>query len=145
MTRLDPALVPPGRPFTLMRAHAACCGTPLFNTWRELPSISFFAAAAVADGGSGAAALLQPPEWRLNTRWSTVPPETLPPPAGSPTFDPRFLARFVARNVLYGRRGAPAPFELPTLEGCAVRPRAGATGSVAAGAPAPPRPLERPR
>ena len=121
VTRIDPRLVPEGRPFTLLRVHATCCSTPLFNTWRELPTISFFASAAAPDGGSGALALLQPPEWRLNTEWAQkVPGQTLVPP-GSFGFSPFFLARFLIRNWVFGSRGSPAPFPLPsTLEACKV-------------------------
>ena len=122
VSRQDPTHVPDGRPFVLLRVHAACCGTPLFNTWRELPTCSFFAAVAAPDGGSGAAALLQPPQWRLNTRWATAPAGSLLP-AGSDTFSPLFLLRFMARNFVYFRsRAEPAPFELPSdLEACEMR------------------------
>ena len=117
VTRLAPDLVPPDRPFVLLRVHASCCGTPLFNTWHELPTCSFFASAAAADGGSGAAALAQPPQWRLNTAWAQ--PGSLPPPAGSAAFGPLFLMRFIARNLYFRSRGV-APFELPPLSACAT-------------------------
>ena len=117
VTRLAPDLVPADRPFVLLRVHASCCGAPLFNTWQELPTCSFFATAAEADGESGAAALAQPPQWRLNTAWAQ--PGSLPPPAGSKAFGPLFLLRFIARNLYFRSRGA-APFNLPALTDCAT-------------------------
>ena len=117
VTRLAPELVPPDRPFVLLRVHASCCGTPLFNTWRELPTCSFFASAAAEDGGSGAAALARPPQWRLNTAWAL--PGRLPPPVGSTNFGPLFLMRFIARNLYFRSRGA-APFDLPPAAACAT-------------------------
>ena len=121
VSRLAPELVPEGRPFTLLRAHAACCGTPMFNTWRELPSISFFASVATEDGGSGAQALARAPSWRLNIKWALGGPLPLPAPVGSLEFSPFFLARFLARNILCAERAAPAPFELPAIEAVELR------------------------
>lgn len=125
---LDPALIPAGRPFKLLRAHATCCGTPLFNTWGALPSISFFAAAAATDGGSGAEALRRPPEWRLNTAWARGATPGSLVPAGSAGFSPLFLLRFIARNWWYAAsHGAPSPFPLPGGDeagACTVRQRA---------------------
>ena len=121
VTRLDSRLVPQGRPFMLLRAHATCCGTPLFNTWRELASCSFFASAAEDDGGSGARALRQAPAWRLNTQWALDAATPLPPPPGSPQFSPFFLARFLARNILCSEWATPSPFELPPPEDVVVR------------------------
>ena len=118
VTRLAPDLVPSDRPFVLLRVHASCCGAPLFNTWQELPTCSFFASAAAADGGSGAAALAQPPQWRLNTAWAR--PGSLPPPAGSKSFGPLFLLRFIARNLYFRRSRGAAPFILPPLDACAT-------------------------
>ena len=117
VTRLAPDLVPPDRPFVLLRVHASCCGAPLFNTWQELPTCSFFATAAAADGGSGAAALMYPPQWSLNTAWAQ--PGNLPAPAGSASFGPLFLMRFIARNLYFRSRGA-APFDLPSGAACAT-------------------------
>ena len=126
---LDPSLVPPDRPFTLLRAHATCCNTPLFNTWRELPTCSFFAPAVVEDGGSGAASLLQPPQWRLNVQFAQKAPTVTASCGTAQLFGFRFLARFMARNLVYYRsRAVPAPFALPeSLEACVVRQRAEAT------------------
>ena len=121
VSRLDPRLVPEGRPFALLRAHATCCGTPLFNTWRELASCSFFASAAEDDGGSGASALRRAPEWRLNTQWALDAATPLPAPAGSAQFSPLFLARFLARNILCAEWAAPPPFDLPPTEAVVVR------------------------
>jgi hypothetical protein len=117
VTRLTPSLVPSDRPFVLLRVNASCCGAPLFNTWLELPTCSFFASAAAADEGSGAAALAQPPQWRLNTAWAQ--PGSLPPPAGYAAFGPLFLMRFIARNLYFRSRNA-APFELPAAAACAT-------------------------
>ena len=117
VSRLAPDLVPPDRPFVLLRVHASCCGAPLFNTWQELPTCSFFATAAAADQGSGAAALAHPPQWRLNTAWAQS--GSLPPPAGSTAFGPLFLLRFIARNLYFRSRGA-APFALPPVAACAT-------------------------
>ena len=114
-SRIDPRLLPEERPFTLLRAHATCCGTPLFNTWRELPTCSFFGAAAV--GGDA----LPPPAWRINTKWALAPADSLPPPRGSASFDPFFLLRFISRNALNYRRRNPAPFTLPPEDACTVR------------------------
>ena len=121
VTRLDPRRVPEGRPFTLLRVHASCCGTPLFNTWRELPTCSFFAANAIADGGSGAASLARPPQWRLNTAWARAAPAAaaLLEPRGTPGFPALFLLRFIARNWAFSQRATPAPFELPLPAACA--------------------------
>ena len=110
ITFLCPRLVPAGRPFQLLRAHANCCGTPLFNTWRDLPSISFFAAAAEEDGKSGAAALREPPEWRLNTKWSSRVAHERLIPTGTTGFSPFFLLRFVSRNWFYAQLARPEPF-----------------------------------
>ena len=59
-SRLDPSRVPPGRPFVLLRLHATCCGSPMFNTWHELPTCSFFGVALEAEpsrDGTAAAAV----------------------------------------------------------------------------------------
>ena len=122
---LDPSLLPPDRPFTLLRAHATCCGSPLFNTWRELATCSFFSTAVVADGGSGAASLLQPPQWRLNTKFATGATTPAASIGTAEYFGPRFLLRFMARNLVYRARALPVPFALPqgSLEACVVRGR----------------------
>ena len=117
-TRLTPELVPKDRPFLLVRVYATCCGAPLFNTWPELPSCSFFASSVQADGGSGAAAVASRPQWRLNTAWA-LPVNSLPPPAGSKGFSPLFVMRFIARN-LYFRSRSNAPLQLPPADACAI-------------------------
>jgi len=120
VSRLDPGLVPPGRPFPLLRLHATCCGTPMFNTWRELATCSFFASTATAEESAAASALHRPPRWRLNTRWARGENET---PKGSPEFSPLFLLQFVVRNLVYRRRAAPCPFALPDLDKVIIRLR----------------------
>ena len=129
-TVLDPALVPARRPQQMLRLHSACCATAMFSaSWRELPTVGFYAAAVVAPAEGGAEArgvapdpstgcwgedpLLGAPQYRINTRWARAVPGR-PPPRGAAGFPLGFLLRFAVRNfLLYRDRRAPYPWALP--------------------------------
>lgn len=140
VSTLDPAIVPKGRPHQLLRVHATCCMTPMFSSsWRELPTIGFYAANVIVPGDNvndrdydrfvtpnestgcwdDDEPYLGPPSYRINTKWALTKPES----GGDEEFPPSFLMRFIFRNIVPLSRGNrnPYPYPLPPPDQVQVR------------------------
>jgi len=136
VTTLDPALAPKGRQ-ELLRLHANCCMTPLFSSsWREFPTVGFYAANVVILGEDANEVrivtpnettgcwdddepFLGPPLYRINTKWAVTKPAS----GGAEEFPPMFLLRFILRNMIPLTRGKrnPYPYPLPAPGEAEVR------------------------